>query len=1101
MTATFKWPDTEEILSQLKGFQRDTVEFAFERLYLAKDSSRRFLVADEVGLGKTLVARGVIAKAVEHLRKEGIERIDVLYICSNAEIARQNINRLNLTRDRRFELATRITLLPTILHDLRNSPLNFVSFTPGTSFDLKSSLGRSGERILLYWMIREVWGNHGAGALNLFQGNVGNAGGFRKRIRAFDQSSIDQEIQVAFSKALGDACRGTRDGRPGLRARYEELCDRFSYARKSKRPREDREMRAHLIGELRALLAAVCLEALEPDLIILDEFQRFKHLLSGESDAGRLARELFNYADDVSQVRMLLLSATPYKMYTLRHERDEDDHHADFLCTVEFLQQSSESTTRFALQLKHFRRELYRLGEGGEYEISALRDEIEDSLRRVMSRTERIVEPGEDGTRGDMLKEVSAQGVTLKVEDVRAFTQLQRVASALDQPQVVEYWKSAPFLLNFMRQYKLKEKFREQAESHENRTNLAQLLEKANKLLLPWNRIEAYERVEPGNARVRNLVRELDNSGAWQLLWMPPSLPSYQLGADYKRAADTGLTKRLVFSAWTVVPQALATLVSYEVERRIFTRFENKPENTIEARRRRRPLLRFARTNERLTGMPVLGILYPSFTLALLGDPLAHIGADSAAPLLTLAAVLERIGDTIKDAVVPLTRASPTTGPEDGKWYWAAPILLDLSANREAAETWFARTNLPSLWAGDQKDEDTDSESRWEDHVGEARKVVLDELQLGRPPADLHEVLAEIALAGPGTTALRALARVAGGGERLASSAVRDGAARVAWSSRTLFSQPEATALIRGGVEEGTREASWPYWRLVVRHAANGGFGAVLDEYAHVLRDSLGLFGEPSEETTQDLAEAMRNTLALRTSRLDVDEIRANRARGEVSIENRSLRAHFAMRFGSDKREAEEAAQRADRVRAAFNSPFWPFVLATTSVGQEGLDFHSYCHAVVHWNLPSNPVDLEQREGRVHRYKGHAIRKNVAREFGRAAMAAMDGDSDPWQRTFELANEELGEGDHGLVPFWVFSPEGGARVERHVPALPLSRDRVQLEDLRRSLVVYRMVFGQPRQDDLLAYLLETLGPDEIERFKPLLRIDLTPAGLQTRSSG
>ena len=75
-------------------------------------------------------------------------------------------------------------------------------------------------------------------------------------------------------------------------------------------------------------------------------------------------------------------------------------------------------------------------------------------------------------------------------------------------------------------------------------------------------------------------------------------------------------------------------------------------------------------------------------------------------------------------------------------------------------------------------------ESRREDHVGEARKVVRDELQLGRPPADLHEVLAEIALAGPGTTALRALARVAGGGERLASSAVRDGAARVAWSSR-----------------------------------------------------------------------------------------------------------------------------------------------------------------------------------------------------------------------------------------------------------------------------------------------------------------------------
>jgi hypothetical protein len=66
-------------------------------------------------------------------------------------------------------------------------------------------------------------------------------------------------------------------------------------------------------------------------------------------------------------------------------------------------------------------------------------------------------------------------------------------------------------------------------------------------------------------------------------------------------------------------------------------------------------------------------------------------------------------------------------------------------------------------------------------------------------------------------------------------------------------------------------------------------------------------------------------------------------------------------------------------VRAAFNSPFWPLALTTTSVGQEGLDCHAYSHAVVPWNLPTNPVDLEQREGRIHRYKGHAVRKNVAR--------------------------------------------------------------------------------------------------------------------------
>src|SRR5262245_26296468 len=82
------------------------------------------------------------------------------------------------------------------------------------------------------------------------------------------------------------------------------------------------------------------------------------------------------------------------------------------------------------------------------------------------------------------------------------------------------------------------------------------------------------------------------------------------------------------------------------------------------------------------------------------------------------------------------------------------------------------------------------------------------------------------------------------------------------------------------------------------------------------------------------------------------------------------------MRFGDQEAEDSTEPTRSDQVRAAFNSPFWPFVLATTSLGQEGLAFHTYCHAAVHWNLPSNPVDLEQREGRVHRYKGHALRRN-----------------------------------------------------------------------------------------------------------------------------
>ncbi|MYD87973.1 MAG: DEAD/DEAH box helicase, partial [Acidobacteria bacterium] len=90
-----KRPSVEASLEPLKPFQRRTVEHAFHRLFQAENGTGRFLVADEVGLGKTLVARGIIAKAIDHLWNE-VERIDIVYICSNGSIARANLPKLQV---------------------------------------------------------------------------------------------------------------------------------------------------------------------------------------------------------------------------------------------------------------------------------------------------------------------------------------------------------------------------------------------------------------------------------------------------------------------------------------------------------------------------------------------------------------------------------------------------------------------------------------------------------------------------------------------------------------------------------------------------------------------------------------------------------------------------------------------------------------------------------------------------------------------------------------------------------------------------------------------------------------------------------------------
>ena len=124
---------------------------------------------------------------------------------------------------------------------------------------------------------------------------------------------------------------------------------------------EQNRRRIAIVGSLRRELAKVSVACLEPDLVILDEFQRFKHLLERpEADAEREVSELAHDLFTAEQVKVLLLSATPYKMFTLAEERDltGDDHYSDFIGTVDFLEQprNDGTTQRLKAALADFRR-------------------------------------------------------------------------------------------------------------------------------------------------------------------------------------------------------------------------------------------------------------------------------------------------------------------------------------------------------------------------------------------------------------------------------------------------------------------------------------------------------------------------------------------------------------------------------------------------------------------------------------------------------------------------------------------------------------------------------------------------------------------------
>ena len=113
----------------------------------------------------------------------------------------------------------------------------------------------------------------------------------------------------------------------------------------------------------------------------------------------------------------------------------------------------------------------------------------------------------------------------------------------------------------------------------------------------------------------------------------------------------------------------------------------------------------------------------------------------------------------------------------------------------------------------------------------------------------------------------------------------------------------------------------------------------------------------------------------------------------------------------------------------------------------------------------------------------HAVRLNIADKYAHVVRGRGPAPADPWAEMFAAASDAYGSAN-GLVPFWIY--DGEVRVERCVPMLPFSREIELLKKLKESVAAYRLAFGQPRQDDLLAYLeklTDTLPQAELDALQ------------------
>ena len=1087
-------------LDALKDFQRATVDVVYDNLF--RNGQQRMLVADEVGLGKTIVAKGVIARRIKDKIEAGDNTpLKVTYICSNQVIAHENVGKLDIYPDRQSHdrFATRLTYLAFEPSGGGDGMLRLNTLTPGTSFNKGSSTGQQEERKILYSLLmhdEQLSHNPKAVAVMLRAGVQKIASEWYEELNAQRDTPCGASLRPCcfgrFLNALKSKTIVYSDC--PLFAHLEifkaiSLYDAvvaFSQLLTLQNFRQFREGSDHLVRELKDTLSEVCVDYIDADIYILDEFQRFKELVNqeSESEAADIARRIFGK----EHARILLLSATPFKAYTGDSPWESgEEHYKEFRTILQFLFNEDISCLQnYEIHRQSLFKQLLELSSESTGIDTTHRDAVQQVLRQVMCRTERL--SVSDDFNAMTIDKWQTQPLHVTAGDVQNFIATDNVVRFLNDTDSkathqlhapIEFCKSAPFPLSFLDDYKLKQQLRarrrEGGVQKELRANRDAWIDhgKVHRYKLGFQESET----SAANAKLTQVLQEVLDRNGERLLWVPPSLPCYPLAGSF--ANSMGFSKTLIFSAWLMVPRMLSSLISYEVERRTIGNAGSIDPQEKEARKyfhgkneKRHPIPQLVysqkKDGESANNMSNLALLYPSQTLADVFDPVeAFIHHRTLEDLRNdIAAKIDKL---IEDA--ELHRFGSPAGESD-RWYWAAPLLLDrrTPSLHKKVKDWLESDSLrvdSSFF--EQKTQESSSKTK---HFEEFARCFQNpsDAGLGAIPKDLGQVLADMAIASPAVTLLRSVSRQFDTEFYERSLFAFDLASEFV----SLFNKPESIAAVRLSTEPDA------YWRRVLRYCVDGCLQSVLDEFFHVLKSDCPSIWE--------LYTRIIDSMNLGTSSIKVDDLSSF-----IKGKRRNMRCHYAVDLGNQRMETEDGKNRIKGIRHNFNSPFRPFVLATTSIGQEGLDFHTYCRKIVHWNLPTNPIDLEQREGRINRFKGLVIRQQIASRYGGHLNEESLKAVGVWDALFDIAGktERDGTGKCEMIPFWHVEADL-YQIERIIPFYPFSRDRAKLSSLLKTLALYRLAFGQPRQAELVEHLLTNISASRIKEIRSKLMVDLSP---------
>lgn len=963
-----------------------------------KKGQKRVLVADEAGLGKTTVASEVVRRVKEELSHEVLDDDGlycVVYVCCNLQIAQQNIDTLSDDNAKVDLSQSRLSMQHFVYYrkkaELKDKGQDtlILSLTPATSFQMTWGTGSANERALMYaclTLLPEFESQDQKDKLSsMLVGWAPKAWGW---MSVYYFNEIRKPNMAEYRETVVEAMKAHLSQETSKGETYLQRLISLVNAEHDKQWTKDIY---YFIIELRKLFANISLDILKPDLVIMDEFQKFSSLIDTDkatkTEENMIVRKFFANKDTY----ILLLSATPYKPYTTLEELNEtnnDEQYKDFHRLMDFLHANEENTIDFKSIWRNYSSALKHLEKETSDTIEEKHHTAESMLYHVMGRTERSNE-------GIIHEDIPTIDDYLSANDITSFVQMQHLIDNCRKfgknvySAPVDYTKSAAYQLSFMDNYKLKDRI-----SDAWKVGAGKGIAK-DCLLLDKNAIENYTLDDYKNARLDFVIDTIfgkgkNATGAETLLWVSSSHPYYTQQPNVFTKNES-FSKFLVFSSWGMVPKMLACLISYETERRLLHRtkdvYHDKDSQLLKDSDKTKALSIMCTASTYLAGLYKLEECYG----------------------MSLSAIKQYIKKEIREKLRQF-------GSE----------RVNRVSSLDIYQLMLALDN-PDI---------------------EPRNI----------PENADEVLANMAIGAPAMCLYRIFSR-------LGDENVKSHAEEVAKEMIAIFNNRQGIAAVRNNCKSHSN-----YFLNVIDYCIEGNLQSVLDEFVHMIGEN---------KSPESIVTRMKESF------ISANYQQVNTIQTFGTDKKYTMRKHFAVDFGKGK-QTEKDVNHATNLRSAFNSPFRPFVLASTSVGQEGLDFHWYCRKMIHWNLPSNPQNLEQREGRINRYKCLSVRRNIAKLYKSTFK---------WSDMFNKASEEFKGNNPEMVPFWYlplneqrFKGIKTEKIERIVPMYPMSEDESRYRRLIKVLSLYRLTMGQPRQEELLQMLDGKITPEQMKQ----LLFDLSP---------